>query len=453
MCSFNYHLYKKILLFFISFLFLSVSTSFSTKDLLSLYQMARESDPLLKKAVSALEATLEQKPLTRSTLLPKLQAQMGQGYYGKKITGLGPLEIKRDYWGDDYSIRLIQPIFNAQAYVSLKMADHSIDAKRAELLAEEQRLIKKVAIAYFNLLDARAAVVVSKNRLKLIKEVLDRANAFLEAGMGDVLSVKEAKARYYAAKAGVVNAENALSLSKENLSILVHAPVSEVADIGKFEIVGPKPDDVKKWIKAALENQPILKSAQEGLLAAEKKIEYERRARWPKIDLEAMAGYADGLFLPDVIYREAHGVLRFTIPIYLGGSISSKTAIAEKEAISARHNLSFLKDVIILQTKRAFLRLKDSISIIQAAKQALDSAKVSLKATKKGYEIGTRDVIELLDMTDKYIEAKQGLFHAIYNHLKARVELKAAAGLLGEGDIISLNGLLKDGGGVEIWER
>ncbi len=443
----------KIIFCFFFFFFIFPYNLLASQDLLTLYQKAKESDPLLKKAISELDASLEQKPLARSELLPKLQAQMGQGYYGKKITGMGPVEINKDYWGDDYSIRLIQPIFNGQAYISLKMAEHLVDANKAKVLVAQQDLIKKVAFAYFNLLDANSALKVSKNRLYLIKQVLDRANVFLKTGMGDVLSVKEAKARYYAAKAKLIEAENALALAKENLSILTHVQVEQILDIGKFEIKGPEPDDVEKWINAALENQPILKSAKESLVIAEKKIELERRARWPRIDLEAMAAYANGQFLPDVIYREAHGVLRFTFPIYLGGSINAKTAIAEKEAISARHNLSYLKDIVTLQTKRAFLKLKDSISIIQAAKQALDSAKISLAATKKGYEIGTRDVIDLLDMTDKYIASKQNLFHSVYDHLKARVELKAASGLLGEGDIISLNGLLQDGEGVEIWER
>ncbi len=433
-----------ILVFVISFTSLCffINICLASDTIWSLYQHAVKKDPLLKEAQAELKASTEEKPLARSQLMPRLEAQMGQGYYDKNISGIGPSDIKKDYWGDNYGARLIQPIFNGQAYVSLKMAENLISAQEAQLLYAKQELIRRLALAYLDFLDAKAALRVAKDRVRLDAKILERARNFLKVGTGDIVSVKEAEARYNAAKAVVVNTKNLVSLKRTNLSIISHTQVEDVSDIKKFRPRLPEPDTPEAWIRAAIENQPTLKEAQKRLAVATQKIEHERRARWPRIDLEAAASYANGQFLPDVIYREAHGIFKFTFPIYLGGAIGANTQKAEEKAIAARHRLEYLKDLVTLETKNAFLTLKDSVAQIDAAKTAMESAKVSMDATSMGYQVGTRDVIDVLDMTDKYLASCQQYYHSLYNHLKARIMLKSASGTLAEADLKALEDLL-----------
>ncbi len=415
----------------------------------SLYQEAVKKDPLVKEAEARLKAYREEKPLARSQLMPHFQAEIGQGYYDKNITGIGPEGIKKDYWGDNYGVRLVQPIFNGQAYVSLEMAKSLISAQQAQVIFAKQELIKRVAIAYLDLLDAQSALRVAKDRVRLDSKILDRARAFLKVGTGDIVSVKEAEARLDAAKAAVIRAKNLVAVKKTNLAIVTHCPVTRILDIRKFEPKFPEPNIPDTWIKAALENRPILKEASHKLAFANKKIEHERRARWPRVDLEAVANYANGQFLPDVIYREAHGVFKITFPLYLGGSISANTRKAQEEAVAARHKLERLQDIVTLETKSAFLTLQDSVALIDAASKAMESAKVSMNATSKGYEVGTRNVIDVLDITDKYLVRKQQYLHSLYNHLKARILLKKASGILGETDLKALESLLDRNSGGE----
>ena len=430
------------LIFFIFLVFLA-DTCYGFDSVWGLYTNAVKKDPLVLEAEAKLKASFAEKPLARSQLMPHLEASMGQGYYDKNISGIGPRDIKKDYWGDNYGARLIQPIFNGQAYVSLKMAQSLISAQEAQLLFAKQELIRRVAIAYLDLLDAKAQLKAAEDRVRLDRKVLDRARTFLKVGTGDIVSVKEAEARLDSAKAAVIRARNLVSVKRTNLSIVTHTQVGDILDVRRFRPVPPDPDDPHKWIQAALDNQPILKEASKRLLLATQKVEHEKRARWPRIDLEAMADYANGQFLPDVIYREAHGVFKFTFPLYLGGSIGAKVQRAQEEAVAARHRLDHFRDVVTLQTKNAFSRLKDSVALVKAATLALESAKVSMDATNKGYEVGTRDVIDVLDQTDKYIFRKKQYFHALYNHLKARILLKSASGTIGEADLKSLEGMLK----------
>jgi len=422
----------------------AVPSCYSAEDLISIFKKARDSDPALKAALSDLEASKAERPLAMSKLLPQLTALAGIGRYRKNISGIGPDNIDKGFWGDGYSATLIQPIFDGQAYISLKMAESMIQTQEEEVLAVSQDLMARVCIAYFDLLDAMAQMSVAKDNLRLSKKIYDQATAFLKTGTGDIVSVKEAKARWDASKTGLIRAENRVSVARENLSILVHGPVGDILDVKPFNPVGPKPDDITAWVKAALDNQPRLREAKLKIKLADQEIDYNKRKRWPRVDLEAQASYTDGSFLPDVIYRDVHGMVVLSIPFYLGGSIGAKTRQAAARAASARHGYQKSCDEITFETKRAFLRLKDSISQLEAAKQAMESAKISMEATNRGYEIGTRNVVDAVNMTDRYLLARRSYLNALYAHIIARIELKKVSGLLTIKDLESVNNLLQN---------
>jgi outer membrane protein len=70
------------------------------------------------------------------------------------------------------------------------------------------------------------------------------------------------------------------------------------------------------------------------------------------------------------------------------------------------------------------------------------SAKVSMDGTRKGYEIGSRSIIDLLTATTNYAAAQRNYYLALYTQLVARTQLKAAAGVLTPADIEAINTLL-----------
>ncbi|RUM91458.1 MAG: channel protein TolC [Thermodesulfatator sp.] len=416
--------------------------SFASEDLLTIYKRAQDTDPALKAALADLEASKAERPLAMSKLLPQLTALAGIGRYRKNISGMGPDRIDKGFWGDTYSATLVQPIFNGQAYVSLKMAESQIQTQEAEVLAVSQDLMSRTCTAYFELLDARAQQSVARDNIMLAQKIYDQAESFLKTGTGDIVSVKEAKARLDAANARLIKAMDRVAVAEENLSILIHGQVGDILDVKPFNPSGPDPDDISDWVKAALDNQPRLKEAALQVRLANQEIDFNKRERWPTLNLEGIASYSKGAFMPDVIYRDVHGMVVLSVPFYLGGSIGAKTDRATAKALSAKHGLQRMTDEITFATKRAFLHLKDSVAHLNAARQAMESAKVSMDATNRGYEIGTRTVIDAVNMTDRYIVNRQVYLHSLYYHLLARIELKKVTGLLTIKDLESINSLL-----------
>jgi outer membrane protein len=87
--------------------------------------------------------------------------------------------------------------------------------------------------------------------------------------------------------------------------------------------------------------------------------------------------------------------------------------------------------------------LQNSVAELVAANQAVASNRTSLEGTRKGYEIGSRSVVDLLKVINDYQVAERNYSLALYHQVTARVRLKAAAGVLGEEDVKALNSLLK----------
>ncbi len=417
----------------------------STDDILTIYKAAEASDPALAAAKARLNAVRAQVPLAKSKLLPKLTtgAELSRKY--TRLSGAGPDEIRKYYWGDSYSVRLVQPVFDGQAYVNLKMAGTLLKAEEAEVIGAKQNLILRVFKAYFKVLQARADVRVAEREKDLLKTILDRTKRYLEVGTGDVIAVKEARARYDAASSELISAQNRLSVARKELELLAHRPVGVLRDVGSFTPLGPQPSSMEPWIKSALENQPVLARARKVLEASRQQIELARRERWPRLDLEAGAGFLNGGFLPDVRDTQTEVGLVLSVPLYLGGAISAKTSEAEAKALESRHRLDQLRDHVTISVESAFLGLRDSVAQLEAARQRMESARISMDATNKGYALGTRTIIDTLDTTHDYFAARRDYYVALYNHILARVRLKAAVGIISKVDVEAINGILRKG--------
>jgi outer membrane protein len=146
--------------------------------------------------------------------------------------------------------------------------------------------------------------------------------------------------------------------------------------------------------------------------------------------------------MPSVETEKARVGLTVRLPIYLGGEISASVARARSQAAAARFQLEDMLDQVMLNVETAFVSLQNSVARFEAAAQALKSSEVSLAATRKGYEVGTRTVIDLMTAAQDHTDVRRLYYLSLYDHILARVRLKWAAGVLSKKDVADINSLL-----------
>lgn len=412
------------------------------EDLQTAYQQAVNSSPLIAQATAQLDAERAGKPLARSALLPHINAQASGGMNTAHVTGFGAQTLSTGYHSDVFSASLTESLFNGQALVAIKQSDSRIQAREAALAYAQQVVALEVTQAYFGVLEAQANQRVAQEQTALLEGIDKQTRASLKVGTGDIISVQEVQAQLDAARADLVTAGNAVTVAKDQLQRLTHHPVDALQDISTLQPMGPQPDTIEPWLAAALKNQPLLQQAQATLKVSEQQVQYARRARWPTLTLSGTGQHAAGTLIPTVAVDQIGASLNLSIPIYEGGR--TRAEIRQAQALLRANSAAVgnVEDQIKLDTQTAFQNLQSSVAQFQATQQSVNSAKISLDGTRKGYEIGTRSIIDLLTATTNYAAAQRNYELALYTQLVARTQLKAAAGVLTTQDIEAINSLL-----------
>jgi outer membrane protein len=82
------------------------------------------------------------------------------------------------------------------------------------------------------------------------------------------------------------------------------------------------------------------------------------------------------------------------------------------------------------------------ISRVQARKQSIVSSQSALDATQAGYEVGTRNVVDVLNAQNTLFAAQRDYYNSRYDYILNLLRLKEQAGLLSPEDVITLDSFL-----------
>jgi len=433
---------------------LLISCNGFAEDLNGAYRQAVETSPVLKQAQAMLDTNLADKGRALAALMPKVTSSaaisrenanikgFGKDFSGPALPGDVFQDIDETYTGGSYSVTLVQPLVDGQAWSAWNAAENQVQAGEAAVVAAEQDLTLQVTEAYFNVLNAQSRLRVAESQKALLEEILDQAQAALNVGSGEIIALQEARARCDAAQSALISAQNRVQIARRELERLTHEPVGELNDVCVMSAKGPDPAQVGPWLETARNRQPMLMEARKQLQSAEEQVRIASRARWPDLNLNAGYGYSKGDFMPSVETRKARVGLMVSLPIYLGGEIGASVARARAKADAVRFQLQDLQDQIILNVESTFVSLQNSVAQFEAADQALQSSLVALAATRKGYEVGTRTVIDLLTAIQDHTDVQRIYYQSLYDHIIARVRLKWAAGVLSKKDMADINNLL-----------
>ncbi len=412
-------------------------------DLETAYREAAASSPLLAQSQALLQADTAGVSVARAALLPQLSANASAGVNNTTISGVLPQRISGSFHSDSYSVTLTQPLWNGSAYSAMHAADSRVRGARAALAYVRQELILDVTEAYFGVLQRNADARVARHQARLLASLYREARARLRIGAGDIVSVAQARARVDAARSAVTRADDAVAVADRELQRFTHAPVSALCDVRPFSPYGPNPDDMRQWVAMAMRNQPLLRQARAQLHADRDQVDVHRRAAWPTVSVSGIAQHAYGVLLPDMELNAVGATINLSVPIYAGGAIDAGVREAYAQVRAEQAHIADLDDGIRLDTQTAFLALRDSVPQLKEARAARRSAALSLKATRKGYRLGVRSILDVLTAASEAAQAQRDYERALYGQIVARARLKAASGVLAPADVAAINDLLR----------
>ncbi len=434
---------KRVIWFAALVLMLAAPLRAQAEDLIGVYRQAMSSSPVIAQSRALLQADHAGHSVARAQLLPHLSAGASAGINSTTVTGVLPQKISGSFYSDSYSVTLTQPLLDGSAYAALHAADSRVRSDQAALAYVRQALILNVTDAYFGVLRRIADARVARHQARLLKNLYHEAQARLKIGAGDIVAVAEARARLDAARSTLISADDAVSVANRQLERLTHAPVAHLCDVSPFAPRGPDPERMQQWVAMALRDQPLLRQAQAQLRADKDQVDVRRRAAWPTISVSGIAQHNYGILLPDMQMNSAGASINFAMPIYAGGAIDAGVRQAYAQVRAQQAHIEDLNDGIRLDTQTAYLALRDSVPQLTEARAARRSAVLSLKATRKGYDLGVRSILDVLTAASDAAQAQRDFDRAVYGQIIARIRLKAETGILAPADVVAVNDLLR----------
>jgi outer membrane protein len=228
----------------------------------------------------------------------------------------------------------------------------------------------------------------------------------------------------------------------EVLRTLTGEPYNEILDISEeLPIVNPEPADVEEWVSVALETNPTVLSAEQQLVAAERTVRARRSGHLPTIDgtINFRRSVTGG---PNFFGGKSEATiygLTATLPIYQGGFVSSRTKEAPALADRSAQLLQDSRLTIARDTRNLFRRVQTDVVRVGARLKAIASAESALEATETGYEVGTRNVVDVLRAQDNFFRSQFDYADSRYNYMLSLILLKQRAGVLSPEDLLELN--------------
>ena len=426
---------------FVCFILLSLAPPAYPRDLLEIYDLALQNDPILKQALANRKAVGETKHLSIARMLPTITGRAESSWNrlkNKKISFQGQGE--QEFYEHRYSIDLNQPIFHWDHWVQLSQADNQIAKAEAEYLAEQQNLITRMTEAYFNILASQDNLEFTIAEKKAIARQLEQSEQRFKVGLIAITDVHEAQAGYDQVRSDEISASNQLDNAKEALREIISESDTPLATLGaNMPLVTPNPDDIESWSNNAKTQNLTVISAFNEAEVARKNISLQRSGHYPQLDIVASHSESDNNSSFGLRGDQQQVGLQINVPIFEGGGVYFRTRQATQEHILAKEKLIATKRAVERQVKDAYRGVISSISRVEALKAAVISGESALEATEAGFEVGTRTMVDVLTATRNLTRARSNHSQARYDYLINGIKLKQSASSLSLEDLQAIN--------------
>jgi outer membrane protein len=428
-------------------IFVAMGTTFQAgaADLLETYQAARSHDAVFAAARAAQRAGQEKFLQGRSLLLPNVNLAASSTYNDNSIQyhNAVPASGNYQYNNHGYGVTLVQPLYNQPKWIGYEESKVQVTQTDAQFGNAEQDLILRVAQAYFDVLIAQDGVRLAGVQKAAITEQLEQAKRNFEVGTATITDTYEAQARFDLVSAQEIAAQSNLEISKRALQLLTHTATAELRPLGaQFQLEGPQPASMEKWVEDALQRNWQLVIAQAAAALAGQEVKRNSAGHYPTLDLVAnySENFANGSSQGVGVDSRTSAVgVQLNLALYQGGLIQSRQREAEANYDRAQEELESTRRNAALQTRQAYLGVVDGIAQVKALQQALKSSESLLEASKLGQKVGVRTNLDVLNAQQQLFSTQRDLYQAEYGYLISRLRLKAAAGTLAEDDLVLIN--------------
>ena len=421
-------------------------------NLLEVYQLAVENNADLAAAHADYQAQRERVPQARSGLLPHIGAGASNTDSRSKVDVAGRGATSTSRSGLVYQASLSQPLFRLDRWYQLQAAQSSNEQSALELSAIEQNLILQSSEVYFAVLRAQDNLAASRAEEEAFKRQFDLANERFDVGLSDKTDVLQAQAAYDAARANRLVAERMVSDAFQAVTTLTNAQFAALEGVKhSLPVVAPSPNDATSWVNTATEQNLSLQAINYAVQAAQDSVKQRKSGHAPTVDaiVQYQKSDNDGLgfvnsTMPNTPRYDGKAEqssigIQLNIPLYTGGMTSSQVREGVYRLDQSEQMRESLRRKTVQDARNYHRAVNTDVEQVQALKQAIISSQSAVEATQIGYDVGTRNIVDVLDAQRYLYAAVRNYNNARYDYILNNLRLQQTAGTLSPDSLQALS--------------
>ena len=436
----------KNLQIYIPLILVLFSAPIKAENLADVYELALKNDPLLKAAEATYRAGKENRVQGIAGLLPTLSVGGSTNWNEYRVEE----QLIDQYNSNSYLASLNQPIFRLDKWFQFERGAALSEAASAEFAYQQQETMIRVASAYFNVLNSIDSLNAARAEEKAIGRQKDLAKKRFDVGLAAITEVQETQAAYDLTVVSRIAREAQLDSAQESLTSIVGRDIKLLSPlIDDFEISLPDPLDRESWVSLGLENNFQLKAAKLQRDAAQASARSTASNHLPQVDLVGRVSKSTskqgkfGGFIQNPLFGVEQDTrqysIQFNLPLYAGGAISSARRQAYANYDRSKEQAIFAERSTVRDVRSNHFGVQTQVANVTARKQALASAESALEATQIGYEVGTRNTVDLLDAQKRLFQAQRDYASSRYDYIISMLRLKASVGSLSPKDLMNIS--------------
>jgi outer membrane protein len=433
--------------------------SANATDLADAYADAKTHDPVLGAARAGLAATQQRVPQARAALLPNINIGGSSSWNERSfpspaldfttgepirdpVTGRPLRAPDQNFNEHQWQAQLRQPVLNLESWFDYRSSQKGVESAEWGFASTEQQLIVRTVVAYLNVLRAEDLLDATEAAEAAVKRQLEQVQQRFDVGLVAITDVLEAQAAYDNAVVVRVQAAGDHDIVFEILRTLTGQPYTSVDRIAEtLPIVDPSPSNEEEWVDTALSTNLNIRSANSQLQAAERTLRARRSGHLPTIEASVSTSHfvtGGSAFLGSKIDQDIYAV-SINMPIYQGGFTSSRAREARSLAEQSRQLLLDQQLTVSRDTRNLFRAVATDVVRVKARLKAIASSESALEATETGYEVGTRNIVDVLQAQNRLYSSQFDYADSRYNYVTNFMLLKQTTGTLADADLQDLN--------------
>jgi outer membrane protein len=428
----------------------------AANDFLADWHAAVTHDPVHAAARAGREAGLSKTDQARALWRPIVVAGANLGWASQRTSTTGAsfeapgfgtssdVAFKTQVDGgraQGWSLVLQQALVNADRSASATQLD--VQARLAEVQwhQSQQELMLRVSKVHLDVLAARVALKAAQSEQAAAQRALEEARERFKTGAVPVTAVHDAQARHDMVAAQVLAAQDALELGNAAYLDATGLPADQASDLNENAELGQAVAPLDDWLQRAETDNPQLRQARLAADLARADVARLGALAGATLDLVARASddriqgngpYANGADRAKV-GSSTHWVgVQLNVPLFTGGMRSAKERESVALADKAQSQSDAARVEVRRQTRAAWLAVSTGTLRVRALEAARLSAAKRLDATRTGFEVGDRTVLDLLDAERDVHATDVSLQQARHALLMGRLSLAATTGSLDE---------------------